>query len=292
MRKIAAFPTAIAFVACCNAGAYAQDSTEYQEPANGLPVGCQGLENNEAWTKEFTQLTANYKANEYQAALKNAEVLNTICDRSPILNFSIGRIYRELGDDIKGLYFMQRATMFTEEFLVRGELLERMWYERYEVEHADAREENIAKRKKQIEELQAENEQLKAGIQQRDTEMLEYKAQTALDRNTALLNERSHYAAGLWSGVGIGGLGVVLAVTGGALMYKEKDNAVEFSDSERKAWPKTMTYLYTSMFAAGIGMAVAGAVVSGIMGYYYARLPSTQDEPALAVSPAGLSLNF
>ena len=263
-----------------------------QNIAGTLPDGCQALDNNEAWTKEFTELTSNYKAKEYKAALKNADQLNSICDRSPILNFSIGRLYREMGDDTKGLYYMQRATMFTEEFQVKGELLERMWYERYEIEHVDAREESIAARKKQIEDQQAEIEQLRESVQTHERQNLEQTAQASLERNTALLNERSHYAAGLWSGVSIGGLGVVLAVTGGIMMYKNKDDAVKFADAERKGWPKDSTYLYTGLFAAGLGMTIAGTIVSGIMGYHYARTPIPDTDLDIAIGPTAASLSL
>ena len=144
---------AFALAACLSVNAQAQedDSSPIPEKSN-LPAGCMDLDNNPTWNEVFNELTANYKAKDYQAALRNAQTLNTICELSPVLNFSIGRIYREMGDDTKGLYYMQRATLFTKEFAVRGELLERMWYERYEIEHVDARDDVIAARKKQIEE--------------------------------------------------------------------------------------------------------------------------------------------
>lgn len=292
MRRIAHFTVALVMASCFAVHAYAQDADTTPSPAVALPDGCMDLDNNPEWNTIFSELTANYKAKEFEAALMNGEKLKRICERSPVLNFSIGRIYREMGDDTKGLYYMQRATMFTEEFQVKGLLLERMWYERYEIEHIDAREEVIAERKKLIEDQQTEIEQLKADVQQRDTELMELKAQTTLDRNTALLNERSHYAAGMWSGVGIGGLGVILAIAGGVLLNKNKDDAVKFSDEERKAWPKDSTYLYTGLLASGVALTVAGAVLAGFMGYHYARTPVPDVALDLAIGPTGASFSL
>ena len=270
---------------------FAQDQT----PQNGagLQDGCYNIDTPE-WTDGFNQLSANYKAKNYEEALKEANKLNAICERSPILNFAIGRIYREMGNDDKGLYYMQRATFFSEEFRVNSDTLERMWYERYELEHVNAREETINARNKQIEDQQAEIETLKADIQALDDEMKALKAQTTLDWNTHVLEERSHYAAGMWSGVAMGGLGIILAITGGVLMQNQKDDAVKFSDEERKAWPKDSTYLYTGILGGGIALVAAGAVIAGIMGYHYAHTPIPDAELDLAIGPTGasVSLNF
>lgn len=293
MRCSVVFTIVCALASCAVCQAHAQEVAP--APASSmlpLPDGCMDLDHNDDWNARFAELTSNYKAKDFPAALTNAQAMNSICDRSPVLNFAIGRIYREMGDDTKGLYYMQRATMFTEEFQVRGELLERMWYERYEIEHVDARQANIDERKKRIEDQQNEIELLKTEVQKRDAEMLEYKAQTTLERNTSLMAERSHYAAGLWSGVAIGGIGIVLAIAGGVLMYTEKDKAVEFSDEERKGWVQPKAYLYTSMFAGGLGLTVAGTVVAGIMGYHYSRTPVPDSDLEFAFGPTGATLSF
>ena len=77
--------------------------------------------------------------NQWNDALKTAENLSLICERSPILNYLMGHIYREKGDDKKSLYYLQRATLYTEEFSVKGRALERMWFDRYEAEYPEAR---------------------------------------------------------------------------------------------------------------------------------------------------------
>lgn len=293
MRQIAVFPFVVTLAFCFSFNAYAQDVDSGPAPAKtSMPAGCMDLDNDPKWNEVFAELTANYKAKDYQAALQNAQVLNSICELSPVLNFSIGRIYREMGDDTKGLYYMQRATMFTKEFAVRGELLERMWYERYEIEHVDAREDVIVARKKQIEDQQAEIDQLQQNVQNLERQNLELTAQTTLERNNALMAERSHYAAGMWTGVGVAGLGIILGISGGVLLNKNKDDAVKFSDEERKAWPKDSTYLYTGLFASGIALTVAGAVVAGLMGYHYARTPVPDVDLDLAIGPTGASFSL
>ena len=107
---------------------------------------CSNLDGNAQWNEGMTTLSAQLTAKQWNEALKTAENLNTICERSPMLNYAMGRIYREKGNDSKSLYYYQRATLYTEEFAVKGKTLELMWFDRYEAEHPEARPDVIASR--------------------------------------------------------------------------------------------------------------------------------------------------
>ncbi len=241
---------------------------------------CMSLDKTPRWNNEFNSLMANYKAKQYEDALKNADALNNICSRSPALNFSIAQIYHAMGDDAKGLFYIQRATNSTEKFAVRGELLERMWYTRYEMEHPDATPENIKK-------MKTENEQLRKEM---DTVRVQ-DMQTKLKVTEDLAAQKSHYAIGLWTGVAGAGVGIVLTGIGAGLLAANSNDAISFDSFKAKAEVKSEVYASTVLLGTGIGMTVIGSAVAGIMGYYYTRI-QTDSELAIHMSPMGMQMKI
>ena len=87
---------------------------------------CQTLNENATWNTEIVLLTENVKRKDFDAALLNAEKLNEICDRSPIVNYSLGRIYQEKGDEAKAIEYLKRATQNTQEFNIPDSNLQQM----------------------------------------------------------------------------------------------------------------------------------------------------------------------
>ncbi|MBO4349452.1 MAG: hypothetical protein J6A01_00705, partial [Proteobacteria bacterium] len=193
--------------------------------AHAFADNCTTLNNNADWNDGMTQLSSQMKTKQWDDAYKTAENLNAICDRSPQLNYAMGIINKEKGDDTKALYYMQRATRFTEEFAVKGDTLEKMWNGRYEAEHPEARPDEIAKRQEEL-------EKQKALIEALTTENLKLKGDVKAASLSGKLEtfeedeaERMHYAAGLWTGVAFTGVGLVLAGVGGGLYVQNyKDN--------------------------------------------------------------------
>ncbi len=248
---------------------------------------CFSLDQNQQWLDEFNMLTSSYKQNQYELALKSADKLNAICNRSPTLNFSIAKIYRAMGDDVKGLYYMQRATNATEEFGVKGELLERMWYERYELEHPEARPERLAQRTKEIEKRDQEIAHLNERIDQSHDANMQNQAAEQI----RLMEEKSHYAAGMWVGIAGAAAGLVLTGVGAGLYAYFKDDAVHVDSDKGELTVNKMNDASVAMMGAGIGLAIIGGTIAGIMGYRYI---SIEDENALSfsLSPMGMNVSL
>ncbi len=267
--------------------------------ANAFADDCGTINDNPAWNNGMTQLSGQMKNKQWDDAYKTAETLNAICERSPQLNYAMGIIQKEKGDDTKALYYMQRATRFTEEFAVKGDTLEKMWAGRYEAEHPEARPDQIAKRQKELEEskkqvdaLTKENIKLKGDV---STAALGSKLETFEDDEA----ERMHYAAGLWTGVAFAGVGIALAVIGGSLLAVNKDDLIDMPDivradtaeDDKKSSLNSSGYVYIGLIGAGIGLAVVGSTVAGIFGYYYANKKDNSNV-SFNISPVGADINF
>ena len=252
--------------------------------SNAWADDCDTMGSNKEWRSQLDMLNKAYNNGDLDTALAHAEIMSKICERSPILNYSMGIIYRDKGDETKALYYLQRATRYTEDFAVSGNDLENMWFDRYTLEHPEARPENIEKLKKENEELKTivvENQ--KTLTQQRFAEM------------ESSYSDRSIYAAGMWTGVAVGAVGLVLTITGSVMLINADDDAINFDNNEAKANVKGAYNAYWTVLGAGIGMTVVGAVFSGFMGYHYARTKkATDDTVSFDLSPtsAALTVNF
>ncbi len=245
---------------------------------------CLRLAEIEAWNEGLAVLNAQISQERWDDSLKTAENLNAICERSPILNYMMGHIYQNMGNDSKALYYMQRATLFTEEFSVKGKTLEQMWFARYEAEHPEARPEAIAKREKEIELLKANAQKTR-----------ENAINAQFDEQSDLLAHRSHYAAGLWTGVGIGAAGLALTIAGGVMAFKDKEKKVDVhQNKENKTVAKfdDETALYLGLFGAGIAMTITGTIFMGIFGYHYTHTSPGIEDLAVHIAPNSASLSF
>ena len=93
--------------------------------SNAFADDCRDLSNNASWNAGMTKMNNQMKANQWDEALKTGESLYTICERSPMLNYLMGSVYKEQGNESKALYYIQRATLYTEEFAVKGKNIRR-----------------------------------------------------------------------------------------------------------------------------------------------------------------------
>ncbi len=243
---------------------------------------CQRLHEIDAWNDGLSNLGNQVTQQQWDEALQTAEQLNTICERSPILNYMMGRIYKEKGNDSKSLYYYQRATLFTEEFSVKGKNLEKIWFDRYEAENPEARPEAIAARKQEIEQLRSELQQAQ-----------EAALKTSMNEQIDTAKLRSQYAAGLWTGVGFTAVGLALTLAGGAMAFKDEKRTVqtETAGETMKAKFPTDVALYLGLFGGGIALTIAGATMAGFFGYHYANAAPV-DNLSIHIAPGSAALSF
>jgi tetratricopeptide (TPR) repeat protein len=252
--------------------------------SNAWADPCDSLGSNDTWKKGMDKVNAAYLKGDYDTALQHCQALFEICEKSPILNFTMGKIYQAKEDDAKALYYVQRATLYADEYKVGQDTLETMWFERYEAEHPDARPDNLEKLKK-------ENAELKEIVVDNQKTMTKHR----FEEMESSYSDLNIYSAGMWTGVAVGSVGLVLTIAGAAMLANGNDDAIDFDNNKAKANVKGAYNAYWTLLGAGIGMTVVGAVFSGFMGYHYARAKKASDDAVsfnLAPTSASLSVRF
>ncbi|MBO4350108.1 MAG: hypothetical protein J6A01_04060 [Proteobacteria bacterium] len=255
---------------------------------------CDKINSNSAWKDGFEQMNAAYKAEDWKAALKHAKELEEICDLSPNLNYTIARIHKNRGDKEKYLYYLQKSTQNTERFAVDKDTLDRMWSEKYIAAHPEADPENIEALNKKIDDLNSEIATLKGDLDQADLSAKEV-ARTTITKEEHLEVQINDYRTPMWIATGIGIGGLAMAGAGAGLVAYKKNESVDFSDSKIKV---PGTYKVNASYVAGwilvgvgSGLAIGGAVFSGIFGYKYKHFKDTQSW-SLNISPNYTSVSF
>lgn len=252
-----------------------QENAENNAP--NAPNDCTTLETNTAWHDKFAEFTKTYTAKDYQKALDITKELQAICADSPILNYSIGMTYRSLGDHDNALKYLNTATLNTETFKVDHDLIQRMYYAQYEVENLDP--------------LQAD----KTGTVIANNADLD--VQKVQQRNAILM----------WTGVGLMGAGALLQlglIKGSKHQYFQLNsthdeelciNTYHGTFYDGSCYEPDASYqpstLGMALSGVGIGLAVAGAIMTGIAGYAYTH-PSKDKKVSMSYQISPTHLGF
>lgn len=229
---------------------------------------CADLGNNIEYKSLMEKMNVQIQDKDYHAARKTADKLLKICPTVPSVNYALGKIYQELGDQKSAHTHFSIATDNTEEFAVPKDLLKTMWYARYESEFP--------------------------GVIDFKTGKIDAQYQKALGEGET--GELNWAKTVMWSGAGIGIAGVVMAVAGGVVMgFSEIEiNIDDIHNNKYDLKQNDSTFMYTTgsvLLGVGIGAAVAGAVMAGIGGYKYTQLKAEKEiKDTLDVS-LGISYN-
>lgn len=226
---------------------------------------CLSLNENPIWNQEIGRMLENLERKNYDAALQNVDKLNAICDRSPILNYSIARIYQKKGEEKNALKYFKRATVMSTEFSVDIDILEMIWYDRFVAEHPEVTAEYKENRKREV-------------------EVLEQK----------LVNLEPSYTA-LWAGIGIAGTGVLMTITGGILMGVYQNESVKYNGTNGQYQTARVSPVYTFstiILGTGIGLMVSGGIVAGIVAIKNARVKAANEALTFDFGPAGMGMTY
>ena len=252
-----------------------------------LSSGCATLAQNQAWNDGIMALRVGVETKDYDAALKAATPLTTICGESPILNYYVGLAMQGTGDNVKALIYFQKASQYMTDFAVPPEIARRIWYARYEGEHPERAEDAVLRRAEENKRLTAQNTDLTEKLAQaeRTIENLNLSHKVTIDQMHA--EAQSRYAATMWTGVGVGIAGILVGVGGGLLAYFSSNN---------EAAAITPQYISgLAMLGGGIGMTLAGAIVAGIGGYQYTHVgleDTVTDDVSVSFNFTGTGATF
>ncbi len=234
---------------------------------------CDNLNTNATWKSTFEKLNENYKNGDWDTALDYSKMLESICDESPILNYTIAHIHKNRGDKEKYLFYLQKSTQNTERFSVDKDTLDRMWSEKYIATHPEADPETIQQRD--------------ATIQSQSDEIALLKEELKTVQQTANNNMTLQDDAWLWTSVGIAAAGLVLTGVGAYFVAANHDKSVG-ADGKGYYTKKEYTIGW-GLLGAGISMTVVSAAAIGFFGYRYKI--NHQNHPANELS-FGLTPNY
>ncbi len=255
MKKYITTLTAFSFSTLCLFGA----STAFAD--------CDQM-NSDEWNELSTQMATSYDAGNLDEALGYGKRLTLICNRSPIVNFTMSEIYRKMNNETESYNYVKRATEYMQDFPVPQALTERIWMRRAELE---------LPYKKQLEDLQ---NQLATGTgeigskqQQLQNHLYttEMKLERAKQRRLEMLNSQLNILnTTKWIGAGtaIGGL-VIAGVGAGLLGYAYPEARNKYDDAKNaegtlKDFDKKDKLVHGGMIflAGGLGLGIAGTAVA------------------------------
>ena len=280
--------------------------TERLLPAAGLWVlltgtayaeNCNNLDRNTNFQKQYEKLVAAVQASDYPTALTYGNTLLEICSKAPKLNYIVAKIYQQMGDQPRALFYFQTATRNTKDFEVESDILEMMWTDLLYAEHPEISPQSMANLKNDMDALDARVALLENQIEEKDQKIADQiEVIHELQDST-----RETYKTLMWTGAGIGIAGLGLTVAGAA-MVATMDSPLNYekpSSPDNKEHRATIENKYPAawgLLSAGIAVTVAGSIITGIAGYQYTHYQSvnnsaTDDGMALSISPMGFSIS-
>ena len=214
------------------------------------------------WNKLSMQMATAYDQNNLDEALMNAKKLTLICNRSPIVNYTMSEIYRKMDNERESYNYVKKATDYILDYPVPQALTERIWMRRAEFD---------LPYKKQLEDLQ---NQLNSGTGEVGSRLKQTEEQLAQtydqmvfleNQNRELLNQQIKTLHTVkWIGAGTAFGGLALAAVGAGLLGANYSKA---SDKYGKNWndfdkKDAMVHGGIAMLAGGIGLGLAGSAVA------------------------------
>ena len=243
---------------------------------------CADITHNAEWNQLMKEMATQIEQEDYETARKTGDKLIKICPTMPSVNYLIGKIYQEQGDNRTAHSYFRVATDNTELFTVNKDFMKKMWYALYESENPEVLSLKSGKLKDEYVDLL-------------ETEKLKYK-----ELEQSIENHFSHeveYAKSImWTGVGVLIGGAVLTGVGGliwGLGGTVEDVSLTKYDFQAETPNENSDLIYqfdvdkiknmnsyttgTVLFGVGLGVSVVGAIITGISGYKYTQLKTKQE---------------
>ena len=231
---------------------------------------CGTLDNNTEWISGMQQLIETMQTEDMPKAKLQAKALANICADAPTLNYLQGKIAEALGEKQEALYYYQKASENTYTFAIDPDNAKKIWYTRYENEHPERTASALELNNETLSSLEAKN----AHLQALNTEYAE------------------SYKKLLWSGVGIGAGGLVLAGTGAALVAMSHSSKFEKKTDTEPYIVSDDPVHATGWILTGLGsgLLITGAILAGIYGHKYKQ--SLNDHITFNISPNSISFSM
>ena len=283
-------------------------------PCTAFADDCEQLDKNKDWKTGISQIQNMFESGDYDSVLQKGEELSYICPRSPFLNYYIGAAYKEKGDLENAAVYLEIAGDSTNEFATTADMLQKIFYARYEAEHADRSESAVEALKKENAALIAEREQnakavdeIKQSISTCQSTELENRANDALRKGFADLELALDYGVNMWAGIGTGIAGIIVTTVGGVLIAKSDKyshtgyHEAYLTENEAAKYDRAAGTVIMqdykinggyiagwTLLGVGITATMTGAILAGVYGYNITHF----DSYAIGIAPNGISFGM
>lgn len=204
---------------------------------------CEDIENNSEWKTHMGALESFVEQSDYEGAIESARAMFRICNKSPKLHILTGMAMLKNGENDRAEKYFNRAVELTAEREVTLEEAKLAWYTYYKF-----------------------MEPKKSAV----NETVTYQFIKPEGMNMA-----DSYKTMMWTGVGVGGGGILMTVIGGVLigvMDVAKDPGELKSGEDYKILKLNNGYVAGwTMLGIGIGLTAVGAALAGYGGYSYSQ---------------------
>lgn len=250
---------------------------------------CDKLDSNRKWLSSLESLKEAYSNEDWEMSLTYSKELEDICDKSPMLNYTIAHIHKNMGDQEKYLFYLQKSTQNTDKFVVDKDVLDKIWSEKYIAAHPDADPEVIKKRENTI-----LNQSDQIVSLQQELNSIKTTAESAIALQEEVNSAHATDDALLWTSVAVTGVGIVLTGVGAGLLVKTKGDDESIETDDGKAHVSSQYTVSWGLLAGGIATTVIGAISSGFFGYKYSinHKNDVDNELSFTISPTYSTLKF
>ena len=248
------------------------------------------------WNALSVEMASAYDRGEYDVALEAGKRLTLICNRSPVVNYTMSEIYRKTGKEAESGTYVRRATEYLTEYPVPQALAEKIWYRRAEFD---------TPYKKQAEALSEELASLKSASEVQNQVFVEQMTASLAEKESELEKAyrvtESRFRVIEWTGTGVALVGLAAIIGGSAMVAVYHDEA---SDNWKKLGNVNLLSTGAESLAAGyrktfndangnvkVGAGIlTGGAVAGLIGTFFAIYGYLKAEEVLMMRSRGESL--
>ncbi len=227
------------------------------------------------WNNLSASMARAYDQKNFDEALGYGKQLTLICNKSPIVNFTMSEIYRNLDNEEESYAYVKRATEYITDYPVPYILAEKMWMRRAELE---------LPYKRQLEDLQ---NQIATGSGEIGSQMAELKTNLSTSErrleleqkhlNELYIDDISHFNTVKWIGAGTAFGGLLLTGIGIGVFSANYKSARDNYKNDWNTFDKKDAKVHggIALMASGLGMGLVGSAVA-IYGFLKERDLSQQ----------------
>ncbi len=251
-------------------------------PSFAFANDCGNINEDETWLNGLDAMKWGLENQDYDLTLDAGRSIYSICPSSPVYLYYLAKAFKAKGDEAKAREYIYKASDSTYEFATQPQISQLIWYERFELDHP---------------------EQSAKAVEELKNRVAELSEKECVDNVVVTDHGKDKLYVGTWAGAGVGISGLALTIVGAVLAAKD-DEKIELKSRremlEGEQFPHKIQSMdvkktYTAglaLLGTGIGLTVAGSILTGIMGYQYTHYDEKPVTVSVGLNHVSFEMNF